>query len=145
MRPLFQLELTKHTFSGGGTELRGGLSTIDTHYLSLATLCYIMEDTAVDALDNATNNYQEHACDYFHAPSGAMRTLRFRLTTYEPDLEDIYRYRPTSEGYLLLMGMLDLEEAGQAVAAAGCSASSGHAFLGERHVVPQEPRQTPPL
>lgn len=146
MRPLFQLEFTKHAFSGGGPELRGLLSAIDTHYLCLATLCYMMEGTAVavgytlaevqqyltqlvarmrsdltpaqctrvadiviDALDNATNNYQEHACDYFHAPTGAMLTARFRLTTYEPDLEDIYRYRPTSEGYLLLMGMLDLE------------------------------------
>jgi hypothetical protein len=146
MRPLFQLEFTKHAFSGGGTELRGLLAPIDTHYLCLAALCYMMEGTAValgytlvqvrqylaqlvgrmrdnltpeqctriadivvDALDNATNNYQEHACEYFHAPSGTLRTARFRLTTYEPDLEDIYRYRPTPEGYLLLMGILDLE------------------------------------
>lgn len=146
MRPLFQLEFTKHSFSASSSDLRGLLSTIDTHYLCLATLCYMMEGTAVavgytltevqqylvqlvarmrnsltaaqctrisdiviDALDNATNNYQEHICEYFHAPSAEMRTLRFRLTAYEPDLEDIYRYRPTSEGYLLLMGMLDLE------------------------------------
>ncbi len=146
MRPLFQLEFTKHTFSGAAAELRGVLSTIDTHYLCLAALCYMMEGTAVtvgytltevqqylvrviahmrcdltseqctriadiviDALDNATNNYQEHACEYFHAPTGTTRTSRFRLTSFEPDLEDIYRYRPTAEGYLLLMGMLDLE------------------------------------
>lgn len=144
MRPLFQLELTKNKFSDGS----GGnlLESIDTHYLSLAALAYMMEGTAValgytisevqqylaqvvahmkpaltavqrsriaeivlDSLDNASNNYQEHSYDYFHAPSGDTRTVRFRLTTYEPDLEDTYRYRPTAEGYLLLMGMLDLE------------------------------------
>lgn len=146
MRPLFQLEFTKHAFSGAASELRGVLASLDTHYLCLAALCYMMEGTAVaggytlndvqqylaqlvarmrtdlspaqctrvadiviDTLDNATNNYQEHACEYFHAPTGAMRTLRFRLTAYEPDLADVYRYRPTSEGYLLLMGMLDLQ------------------------------------
>ena len=47
MRPLFQLEFTKHAFSGGATELRGLLTAIDTHYLSLAALCYMMEGTAV--------------------------------------------------------------------------------------------------
>lgn len=144
MRPLFQLELRKNKFSdsSGGNLLDG----IDTHYLSLAALAYMMEGTAValgysisevqrylgrvvanmkpaltaaqcnriaevvlDSLDNASNNYQEHNYNYFHAPSGNTRTVHFRLTTYEPDLEDTYRYRPTAEGYLLLMGMLDLE------------------------------------
>lgn len=144
MRPLFQLELTKHRFSSdNGGSLFDGL---DTHYLSLAALAYMMEGTAVavgytlaevqqylaqvvahmrpklaltqrsriaeivlDSLDNASNNYQEHSCDYFYAPTGEIRTVRFRLTNYEPDLEDTYRYRPTAEGYLVLMGMLDLE------------------------------------
>lgn len=144
MRPLFQLELTKNKFSdgSGGTLLDG----LDTHYLSLAALAYLMEGTAVavgytlaevqqylaqvvaqmkpaltpaqrnrvaeiilDSLDNASNNYQEHSYEYFHAPTGETRVVRFRLTTYEPDLEDTYRYRPTAEGYLVLMGMLDLE------------------------------------
>lgn len=144
MRPLFQLEFTKNKFSdgSGGTLLDG----LDTYYLSLAALAYMMEGTAVavgytlaevqqylaqvvahmkpaltaaqrnrvaeivlDSLDNASNNYQEHSYDYFHAPTGEIRTVRFRLTTYEPDLEDTYRYRPTAEGYLVLMGMLDLE------------------------------------
>lgn len=144
MRPLFQLELTKNKFSdGNGGALLDGL---DTHYISLAALAYMMEGTAVavgytlaevqqylsqvvghmkstltatqrnrvaeivlDSLDNASNNYQEHSYDYFHALTGETRTVRFRLTTYEPDLEDTYRYRPTAEGYLVLMGMLDLE------------------------------------
>ncbi len=144
MRPLFQLELTKNSFSDGN----GGslLDSLDTHYLSLAALAYMMEGTAVavgytltevqqylaqavgymkptltavqrkrvseivlDSLDNASNNYQEHCYDYFDAMTGKNREVRFRLTTYEPDLEDIYRYRPTAEGYLVLMGMLDLE------------------------------------
>lgn len=144
MRPMFQLELTKNKFSdGSGGALLDGL---DTHYLCLASLAYMMEGTAVavgytltevqqylaqvvvqmkpaltlaqrnrvaeivlDSLDNASNNYQEHSYEYFHAPTGENRMVRFRLTTYEPDLEDTYRYRPTAEGYLVLMGMLDLE------------------------------------
>ncbi len=61
-------------------------------------------EIVLDSLDNASNNYQEHSYDYFHAPTGETRTVRFRLTTYEPDLEDTYRYRPTAEGYLVLMG-----------------------------------------
>jgi len=144
MRPLFQLELTKNMFSdGGGGSLFDG---IDTNYLSLVALAYMMEGTAVamgytlvevqqylahivahmrptltvtqrnriseivlDALDNASNNYQEHSYEYFDSRTGKNREVRFRLTTYEPDLEDTYRYRPTAEGYLVLMGMLDLE------------------------------------
>lgn len=144
MRPLFQLELTKNSFSDGcGGSL---FDSLDTHYLSLAALAYMMEGTAVavgytltevqqylalavghmkptlttaqrkrvgeivlDSLDNASNNYQEHCYDYFDALTGNNREVRFRLTTYEPDLEDTYRYRPTAEGYLVLMGMLDLE------------------------------------
>jgi hypothetical protein len=45
MRPLFQLELTKNKFSNGNSgSLLDGL---DTHYLSLAALAYMMEGTAV--------------------------------------------------------------------------------------------------
>jgi hypothetical protein len=66
-------------------------------------------EIVVDALDNASNNYLEHSYEYFHAPSGDTRVVSFRLTTYEPDLEDAYRYRPTAEGYLVLIGMLDLK------------------------------------
>lgn len=144
MRPLFQLEFSKNKFEGDGNmPLFEGM---DTHYLCLAALAYMMEGTAIaagytpgevrqylaqaadamrpelasalryrvadivlDTLDNAFERYQEHRCPYFHAPSGSMRTLRFRLTACEPDLEDVYRYRPTAEGYLLLMGMLDLK------------------------------------
>ncbi len=71
--------------------------------------CRRIAEVVVDALDNASNNYLEHTFEYFHAPSGEVRTVSFRLTTHEPDLEDTYRYRPTAEGYLVLMGMLDLK------------------------------------
>lgn len=144
MRPLFQLEFSKNKYEGDGeTSLFEG---VDTHYLCLAALAYMMEGTAiaagytsaevrrylagaavrmkpsltaaqgnriadiiVDTLDNASEKYKEHTCSYFHAPTGETRELHFRLTAYEPDLEDIYHYRPTAEGYLLLMGMLDME------------------------------------
>lgn len=71
--------------------------------------CRRIAEVVVDALDNASNNYLEHSFEYFHAPSNGVRTLSFRLTTHEPDLDDTYRYRPTAEGYLVLMGMLDLK------------------------------------
>ncbi|WP_395347888.1 hypothetical protein [Variovorax sp. UC122_21] len=74
-----------------------------------AAQCRRIAEIVVDALDNASNNYQEHSYEFFHAPSGEIRAVKFRLTTHEPDLEDVYRYRPTSEGYLVLMGMLDLK------------------------------------
>jgi hypothetical protein len=74
-----------------------------------AAQCRRVAEIVVDALDNASNNYQEHSYEFFHAPSGETRTVKFRLTVHEPDLEDVYRYRPTSEGYLVLMGMLDLK------------------------------------
>lgn len=144
MRPLFQLEFSKNKYEGDGeTPLFEG---VDTHYLCLAALAYMMEGTAiaagytstevrrylagaaarmkpsltaaqqnriadiiVDTLDNASEKYKEHTCSFFHAPTGETQELHFRLTTYEPDLEDTYHYRPTAEGYLLLMGMLDME------------------------------------
>ena len=140
MRPIFQLEFSKNSFSDGALE------GLDTYYLSLSALMYMMEGAAVtagytqeqvleylqdlvtrmrptsapalarkaaeiviDTLDNAAAAYQEHRYEYYHAPSGESRSAGFRLTTYEPDAENIYRYRPTSAGYLILLGMLDLQ------------------------------------
>lgn len=74
-----------------------------------APQCRRIAGIVVDALDNAPNNYLEHSFEYFHGPSRQTRSISFRLTSHEPDLEDIYRYRPTAEGYLVLMGMLDLK------------------------------------
>jgi hypothetical protein len=62
----------------------------------------------LDGLDNKVNNHREFSFEYFDAPSGGMKTLRFRLVRFEPDAEDVYRYRPTAEGYLVYLGMLDL-------------------------------------
>jgi hypothetical protein len=65
-------------------------------------------EVVLDALDNKANTYKEFAFEHFDALKGANRTVRFRLVVYEPDFEDIYRYRPTAEGYLVYLGMLDL-------------------------------------
>lgn len=65
-------------------------------------------DTVVGALDNKANGYKEFAFDHFDAALGANRTVRFRLVRLEPDNEEVYRYRPTPEGYLVYLGMLDL-------------------------------------
>lgn len=65
-------------------------------------------EMVLDALDNKANNHREFSFDYFDAPSMATRAYRFRLVRFEPDLDDVYRYRPTQEGYLAYLGMLDL-------------------------------------
>lgn len=66
-------------------------------------------EVILDTLDNKANTYREFAFDFFDGTSRQMKTVRFRLVSYEPDLEDVYRYRPTAEGYLVYLGMLDLE------------------------------------
>lgn len=145
LRPLFQLELNKHsigTESGGAVPL---FKDLDTHYLVLTALDQMMEGTTIhmgctpaevidglmavasvmkpgltssqarrvaeailDTLDNKANAYREFAFDFFDGRVRQTRTVRFRLVSYEPDLEDVYRYRPTAEGYLVYLGMLDL-------------------------------------
>jgi hypothetical protein len=65
-------------------------------------------EAVLDALDNKANNHREFSFDYFDAPSMTTRAFRFRLVRFEPDLDDVYRYRPTEEGYLVYLGMLDL-------------------------------------
>lgn len=66
-------------------------------------------DAVLAALDNKTAGYKEFAYDHFDAARSATRTVRFRLVSYEPDIEDTYRYKPTGEGYLVYLGMLDLD------------------------------------
>jgi hypothetical protein len=145
LRPLFQLELNKQRIgddSPGDKTLFFGL---DTHYLALCALDYMMEgttvangctteelvshlcevvrhmnpqlskqqqvrvaDTVVGALDNKASGYKEFSFDHFDATLAANRTVRFRLVRLEPDIEEVYRYRPTPEGYLVYLGMLDL-------------------------------------
>lgn len=145
LRPLFQLELSKNKFEGGLEGESGVFDGIDTHYLVLATLDYMMEGTTValgftqsevleyvsrvagamkpafsdsqrrrvaeivlDTLDNKARGYQEFSFEYFDAKRSETKTAKFRLVVFEPDLEDVYRYRPTPEGYLVYLGMLDL-------------------------------------
>jgi len=145
LRPLFQLEFNKTRIGSEATGDQGLFAGIDTHYLVLSVLDFMMEGTTMnmgctkdevighvatlapkikpgltaiqsirvaeavlDALDNKANAYKEFSFEFFDARSGMTKSIRFRLVTYEPDLEDIYRYRPTSEGYLVYLGMLDL-------------------------------------
>lgn len=65
-------------------------------------------DTVLATLDNKADGYREFSYEFFDAARRSTGTFRFRLVTYEPDIEDIYRYRPTAEGYLVYLGMLDL-------------------------------------
>jgi hypothetical protein len=65
-------------------------------------------EAVLGMLDNKTNSYREFSFEHFDGTKGAWRNMRFRLVRYEPDLADVYRYRPTAEGYLVYLGMLDL-------------------------------------
>ena len=144
IRPILKLDFNKlmHTRDDGSYLLE----SIDTNYLCLAALYFMMEGSAIqqgytlgevrdhlkmlagsmqrtldeesrgriadivlDALSNKSKKYIEHRESYFHAPSGETKFLNFRLIRFEPDLDQNYRYSPTREGYLVLMGMLDLE------------------------------------
>lgn len=144
LRPVFALELSKNSY---GLDARGTglMEGIDTSYLILSALDFMMEGTTmnmgctqeevlghltsialqmkssltfafatkvaeivIDTLDNKAKGYKEFEFEYFDAPTRQIRQVRFRLVTYEPDLEDLYRYRPTSEGYLVYLGMLDM-------------------------------------
>lgn len=145
MRPIMQLEMNKLRIGSEDTQDKGLFQGIDTHYLVLSVLDFMMEGTTInmgctqgetlrhlssvarevkptltheqsarvaevvlDALDNKTENYREFAYEYFDARERRLKLFRFRLVVYEPDLEDVYRYRPTPEGYLVYLGMLDL-------------------------------------
>jgi hypothetical protein len=65
-------------------------------------------EVVLDAMDNKANNHREFSFEYFDAASCSAKSARFRLVRFEPDAEDVYRYRPTAEGYLVYLGMLDL-------------------------------------
>lgn len=145
LRPLFQLELNKRGVGKDVASENALFEGIDTHYLVLSALDFMMEGTSInmgctqsevlgqlaavaqamredlttaqtmriaevvlDTLDNKANAYREFAFDYFDARERTNRIVRFRLVTYQPDMEDVYRYKPTSEGYLVYLGMLDL-------------------------------------
>ena len=81
------------------THMRPGLTSTQAQKVATAVL---------DALDNKTNKHREFEAEYFDAPSASMRMFRFRLVQFQPDPQDVYRYTPTAEGYLVYLGMLDL-------------------------------------
>jgi hypothetical protein len=65
-------------------------------------------DVVLDALNNKANNHREFQADYFDATTCSTKFVRYRLVRFESDADDVYRYRPTPEGYLVYLGMLDL-------------------------------------
>lgn len=144
LRPLFQLELNKNQFADSGKS-RDLMVGVDTHYLALSALDFLMEGTTVgfgrrrdevlrhltdiaaqmkpslsqanreriadivmDALDKGNQPNREYCFEFFDARQRETREVRFRLVGYEPDLENVYYYKPTPEGYLVYLGMLDL-------------------------------------
>lgn len=144
LRPLFALEINKARFGDEEGE-RGLLDGLDTHYLGLALLDYLIEsvpyyrgrtrdeviafiadrvqvmsttvaresaETAaaqvLGALENKKAAYQPFEFSYFDAAKAQNVPYRYRLLKLEPDQYDTPRYSPTSEGYLVYLGMLDL-------------------------------------
>jgi hypothetical protein len=104
------MEATTVSSGSTSTEILTHLADIATRMkptLSASQARRVAEVT-LDALDNKANNHREFSFEYFDALSGSTNNIRFRLVRFEPDAEDIYRYRPTAEGYLVYLGMLDL-------------------------------------
>lgn len=145
MRPVFDLESRKMQYASPVDAERRLFEGIDTNYLVLCLLDYLMEAVAVDSgrtskevithvaelaftmkaelldeecfriaevvLDQIANRSDKHKdfeYDYFDASKKQMRSYRFKLVDYLPDISDIYKFMPTREGYLVYLGMLDL-------------------------------------
>lgn len=144
MRPVFDLENRKLQYESPVNEHRL-FDNIDTSYLVLCLLDYLMEAVAVDAgrttkeviyhlaqiaftmqpeaveeeciriaevvldaIANRSDKHKEFEYEFFDTQSKAMRTYRFKLIEYVPDIADVFRFVPTREGYLVYLGMLDL-------------------------------------
>ncbi|VVN44039.1 MULTISPECIES: hypothetical protein [Pseudomonas] len=144
LRPILRLDINKSMHRGDDDSKV--LEGLDTNYLCLASLFYMMEGAAInqgytltevrdhlmvtagsmraelseparlrvaevvlDTLSNATNKYAAHRESYFHAPSGETKEFTFKLVRLEQDHEGTVRFTPTEQGYVVLMGMLDLE------------------------------------
>lgn len=144
LRPLLTLEINKALFADEEGE-RGLLNRLDTHYLGLALLDYLIESVPyyrgrtrdevivylagliqvmsseltreaaelaaaqiLGAIENKRGSYQQFEFTYFDGVSATNLTYRYRLLKLEPDQYDDPRYSPTSEGYLVYLGMLDL-------------------------------------
>ena len=144
MRPVFELEARKYQYESPVAE-HHLFEGIDTHYLVLCLLDYLMEAVAVDAgrttkeviyhlaelvstmqpqlqeeeciraaeivldaIANRTDKHKDFEYEFFDAPSKSMRSYRFKLIEYLPDISDVFRFVPTREGYLVYLGMLDL-------------------------------------
>lgn len=61
-----------------------------------------------DAVLNRAGTYRDFEYEFFHGPSGAFRKFRFSLIRFTQEASGQYLYKPTEEGYLVYLGMLDL-------------------------------------
>ena len=145
LRPVFELESRKLQYESPSRTARL-FEDIDTNYLVLSFLDFLMESVAVDsgrttrevvlhladlaysmqsnlredeclrvaeiildAIANRNNKHGSFEYEFFDAPKKTMRVFRFKLVEYTPDVSGVYRFLPTREGYLVYLGMLDLE------------------------------------
>ncbi|WBY03598.1 hypothetical protein PE066_08725 [Ramlibacter tataouinensis] len=104
------MEATTISMGSTSTEVLQHLAETATRMRSSLELSQAQRiaTTVLDVLDNKANKHREFEAEYFDAPTGRMRTFRFRLVQFQPDPQDVYRYTPTAEGYLVYLGMLDL-------------------------------------
>ncbi|WP_256354744.1 hypothetical protein [Variovorax sp. dw_308] len=104
------MEATTISMGSTSQELQDHLSTVAMRMKPLLTpeQSRRVANIVIDALDNKAAGYKEFSFEYFDAVSISTKQYRFRLVRWEPDSEDVYRYRPTEEGYLVYLGMLDL-------------------------------------
>ncbi len=73
-----------------------------------AVQCHRIASVVLADLDNKANKHKEFSADYFDAKSQSMSlSVSARAVPGRPT--DVYRYSPTPEGYLVYLGMLDME------------------------------------
>lgn len=61
-----------------------------------------------DAILNRDESFKDFSFEYFHFPSASFRRFSFRLVRFSQEDGGSYLYKPTEEGYLVYLGMLDL-------------------------------------
>lgn len=105
------MEATSLTDGSTAEDLLGFLAALAGRMrrdLDLATAKRVAE-AVLDALDNKANKHRKFEEQYFDAVAVAMKPYSFRLVEFKPDNLDVYRYTATPEGYLVYLGMLDID------------------------------------
>jgi len=81
------------------TAMDADLSEPDCRRIAEHTLSYLL---------NKRDGCCAFSYEYFDAITARRKKYDFKLVEFAPDFDDEYMYKPTEEGYLVYLGMLDL-------------------------------------